>query len=368
MEEEQALNNENLNNEENVSAASSNSTLKDVASNVADAVRDRKYKSRKNNTSNIDSSNISGSKGNSSKTIGNPANKLKNNLKNQVANQALNKAANLHPALKTAMMLNNIRKNGLFNKQKKNENDSSSNEDSAKDTSNDNNNSAPDSNENGNEKSSFNPVSSLLGSNFKGNFSFLGKISLKTKIAIFASGFFLTIFIAILAPVIIVSAFDSLLEIDDGSSSSGSNGDSTVTAGSYVEWAISIANDDSHGYSQCNRTGPDYDCSSFVYYSLLNSGYSKEDIGTYPFTSSNLSNVLTKIGFKKRSYVESELQSGDILWRSGHTGIYIGDGKIVHASRSENKSKCGKTGDQTGKEILVTTNTGKWTAYFRKEG
>lgn len=362
MEEEQALNNENLNNEETMSS-SSNSTLKDVASNVADAVRDRKYKSRKNNTSNIDSSSNSDSKGNSSKAI-NPANKLKNNLKNQVANRALN-VANLHPAVKTAMMLNNIRKNGLFNKQKKNENDSSSNDGNVKDTSNDNNNSTPDSNEN--EKSSFNPVSSLLGSNFKGKFSFLGRIPLKIKIAILASGFFLTIFIAILAPVIIVSAFDSLLEIDDGSSSSGSGG-SNVAAGSYVEWAINIANDDSHGYSQCNRTGPDYDCSSFVYYSLLNSGYSKGDIGTYPFSSSNQANVLAKIGFKKHSYVESELQSGDILWRSGHTGIYIGDGKIVHASIGENGTKCGKTGDQTGKEILVTTNTGRWTAYFRKEG
>ena len=31
-----------------------------------------------------------------------------------------------------------------------------------------------------------------------------------------------------------------------------------------VRYALSIANDDTHGYSQVNRWGPDYDCSSFV--------------------------------------------------------------------------------------------------------
>lgn len=42
----------------------------------------------------------------------------------------------------------------------------------------------------------------------------------------------------------------------------------TTNAASVVEnaisWAVSIANDNSHGYSQQSRWGPDYDCSSFV--------------------------------------------------------------------------------------------------------
>ena len=34
---------------------------------------------------------------------------------------------------------------------------------------------------------------------------------------------------------------------------------------SAVQWAINIANDNRHGYSQANRWGnPDYDCSSLV--------------------------------------------------------------------------------------------------------
>ena len=31
-----------------------------------------------------------------------------------------------------------------------------------------------------------------------------------------------------------------------------------------VQWAIMMANDQSHGYDQGSRWGPDYDCSSFV--------------------------------------------------------------------------------------------------------
>ena len=135
----------------------------------------------------------------------------------------------------------------------------------------------------------------------------------------------------------------------------------------YLQWAIDIANDDSHGYSQCNRLGPDYDCSSLVWHSLLNSGYSKEELGGYAFSTRTMEGVLTNIGFVKHSYNESELQAGDILWRSGHTGIYAGDGQVVQASSSrEGNGLCGRTGDQTGTEIWVSKNTGNWSVYYRK--
>ncbi len=48
--------------------------------------------------------------------------------------------------------------------------------------------------------------------------------------------------------------------------------DSRVEAA--IQWAISIANDDSHGYSQSNRNGPNYDCSSFVSTAFKNGGFS----------------------------------------------------------------------------------------------
>ena len=31
-----------------------------------------------------------------------------------------------------------------------------------------------------------------------------------------------------------------------------------------VQWVIGVAEDNSHGYDQSSRWGPDYDCSSFV--------------------------------------------------------------------------------------------------------
>jgi len=33
----------------------------------------------------------------------------------------------------------------------------------------------------------------------------------------------------------------------------------------------------------------------------------------------------------------SQLEPGDLLWTSSHIGIYVGDGKMIHASRSNNK-------------------------------
>jgi hypothetical protein len=50
---------------------------------------------------------------------------------------------------------------------------------------------------------------------------------------------------------------------------SDSGGDSGLTEAyqkilSAINWAVAIANDDSHGYDQTNRWGPDYDCSSLV--------------------------------------------------------------------------------------------------------
>ena len=150
-----------------------------------------------------------------------------------------------------------------------------------------------------------------------------------------------------------------------------------VNGTDYLQWAIDIANDDSHGYSQCNRWGPDYDCSSLVWYSLLNSGYSAEELGGSAFSTGYMDGVLTSIGFERHNYNASELQPGDILLvhtqKRQHTAIYAGDGKVVQASSSRQNwpgkpyGYCGTTGDQSGTEIWVTDNTGTdWLYYYRK--
>lgn len=135
----------------------------------------------------------------------------------------------------------------------------------------------------------------------------------------------------------------------------------------YLQWAIDIANDDSHGYSQCSRNGPDYDCSSLVYYSLINSGYTQAQLGSSPFATYTMDSILISNGFEKYAYNEGEIQEGDILWRVGHTGIYAGNGQVVEALGSgEGNGLCGATGDQSGNEILVNSNYGNWSYYYRK--
>ena len=180
--------------------------------------------------------------------------------------------------------------------------------------------------------------------------------------------FVLIVFIMVIAvPQILYGA-----EYGYGDSSGSSGGGSYTGDIAYVQWAVDIANDETHGYSQCARNGPDYDCSSLVYYSLLNTGYTQEELGGYAFATSREFEILPQIGFDMHSYNQSELQPGDILWRDGHTGIYVGDGQVVEASSSRQSypgmpfGYCGDTGDQDGTEVWVHENSNNWTHYFRK--
>ena len=121
-----------------------------------------------------------------------------------------------------------------------------------------------------------------------------------------------------------------------------------------VKWALDIAADDSHGYSQYNRWGnPDYDCSSFVISAFEQAGIPLKTNGaTY---TGNMLAVCKKCGFKAVNI--NDRKRGDILLNvNHHTAIYLGDGKLVHASRDENGGIAGKNGgDNDGKEICVRT-------------
>lgn len=75
------------------------------------------------------------------------------------------------------------------------------------------------------------------------------------------------------------------------------------------------------------KTGPDsFDCSGFVYYVF------KENNITLPRTSLEQSKVAAKINKKN-------LKKGDLVFfdtslkgKINHSGIYLGDGKFIHAS------------------------------------
>lgn len=148
----------------------------------------------------------------------------------------------------------------------------------------------------------------------------------------------------------------------------------------YVSWAKEIAEDDSHGYSQPNRHGPDYDCSSLVCYALREAGFN------VPITSTHyMKDIFTKIdgwtwipaaqlGSMSETAVRTgrcPLLPGDILLNiQTHTEIYIGDHQNVGAHCDEYGGISGRLqGDQTGDEISITPywNDG-WDGVLRYTG
>ncbi len=137
------------------------------------------------------------------------------------------------------------------------------------------------------------------------------------------------------------------------------NGGGTVAENANVEtavqWAIAIANDNTHGYDQAYRDGPNYDCSSLVSHAFQNAGFNI--INGYTPSTREMRSVFTSAGFTWYPGTPSEtwLRRGDILLKEdAHTEIYIGDGQNVGAHGNEfGGITGGRTGDQTGHEIDV---------------
>ena len=118
-----------------------------------------------------------------------------------------------------------------------------------------------------------------------------------------------------------------------------------------LDWAQKIADDNSHGYSQQRRNGPDYDCSSYVSTALVKAGLNDNgSLTTYTMKKYLCSKGFTWIPWSSIGG-QSGLKRGDILLdEDTHTEFYIGNGKMIGAHRDYGYPA---TGDQTGKEISV---------------
>ena len=127
-----------------------------------------------------------------------------------------------------------------------------------------------------------------------------------------------------------------------------------------IAWAMETAADDTHGYSQYNRFGPSYDCSSFVSTALMEGGFG---LDTYLFPA-NMVEVLPEYGFEVYERGETEPQRGDILVRPYvHVEICMGNGTCVSAHHDYD----GRAGDSTGHEIEYRTEETSYCPFCLEE-
>lgn len=139
---------------------------------------------------------------------------------------------------------------------------------------------------------------------------------------------------------------------------------------SAVSWAIGIANDNSHGYSQTDRWGKDYDCSSLVISAYEQAGVPVRQKGaTY---TGNMRQAFLACGFVDATYEVGlssgyGLQPGDVLLNyAAHTCLYIGNGKVVNARTDEGNPQ---SGDQSGNEIRIQNYWNfPWNCVLRYKG
>lgn len=123
----------------------------------------------------------------------------------------------------------------------------------------------------------------------------------------------------------------------------------------FIQAAIGYAMDDSHGYSQAHRWGPDYDCSSLMYQCGYDAGYnlSRQE----PRYTGSMIKDFSAVGFRVDAFDGNlgDLEPGDILLNTTHhTAVYVGNGLLVEASNSETGGVDGQPGDQTRGEIHAT--------------
>ena len=120
-----------------------------------------------------------------------------------------------------------------------------------------------------------------------------------------------------------------------------------------LDWIIETAKEDKHGYSQKDRWGPDYDCSSLVFEAWNRAGVPviAYDNGRKAGACSFLPIRFLVNGFTDVAPLVSssnDLIPGDVLLKTNtHAAMYVGGGLIVHAAGDYD----GKPGDSTGKEI-----------------
>lgn len=120
----------------------------------------------------------------------------------------------------------------------------------------------------------------------------------------------------------------------------------------FVNNMLAIANDNTHGYSQENRWGPNYDCSSMVYTAAHNAGY---DVPVGSGYTGTLRQDFINAGFSCLEFDGNvyDLEPGDIILarnaKHGHVEVAVNSGQWVGAHWNYD----GRSGDSSGREICT---------------
>lgn len=150
---------------------------------------------------------------------------------------------------------------------------------------------------------------------------------------------------------------DSLIR-PNGTGGGGSSGTGASVVERAISWMEALANDESHGYDQVNRWGPDYDCSSSVITAWEQAGVPVKSAGaTY---TGDMRPIFLNYGFQD---VTGQVNIADgtglirgdvLLHEQNHVAMYCGNGYEVEALVNERGQITGGTpGDQTGNEIVI---------------
>lgn len=122
-----------------------------------------------------------------------------------------------------------------------------------------------------------------------------------------------------------------------------------------------IAADDSHGYDQAHRWGPDFDCSSLIIWIWQEIGVPVRDAGA-SYTG-DMRGAFLRCGFSDVSgsvnlQTGRGMQAGDVLINyAHHAAMSLGGGQLLQARINEKGTATGgQPGDQTGQEIAARSS------------
>jgi DNA polymerase III alpha subunit (gram-positive type) len=125
----------------------------------------------------------------------------------------------------------------------------------------------------------------------------------------------------------------------------------------FIQIMVALCNDNSHGYSQSNRWGPDFDCSSSIIYSLRMAGFSINANSTH-----DLGQALASAGWVQ----VSSPSRGDIeLDPSSHVEMSLGGNMAAGFHKDYGHPE---TGDQNGREASVGNNWRSYPQYWHYAG